>query len=229
MTSRQILTEVATYNIGHIADEIYRDIIEPFIKSVKAGGKFKGTGYDISEYMKPIFRKYTDLPFEITLFFRQSIKPVAQWYINTEGLKAKILLAITKEDLKSLNVKEIKDKMGGFLIHELSHAVDRIRLKSEKEFMGSANPVDGWYNYVKDPSETNAYFHQFIALAKKDKSYYNKIATMYSLELYLLWRMPAIADLKEENPNGFDAYFKKFVKRLARENMLPKSLLAKSS
>jgi hypothetical protein len=228
MNTRQILKE-ETYNIGHIADEIYKDVIEPFIKSVKAGGKFESTGYDISEYMKPIFRKYTDLPFTILLFFRQSIKPVAQWYINIQGLRAKILLAITKEDLKSLNTKEIKDKMLGFLVHEITHATDRMRLKSQKEFMGSVDPTDNWYNYIKDPTETNAYFHQFVTLAKKDKSYYNKIASMERLENYLLWRMPQMIDLKDENPNGFKAYFKRFVKRLARENMLPNYLLSKSS
>jgi|WetSurMetagenome_2_1015567.scaffolds.fasta_scaffold359167_2 hypothetical protein len=224
----QTLLETAAYNLGHAADEIYKDIIFPFIVKSREGVKYQKDSFDITNYLKPIVKEFGINIFELVLHVRESPKNANQWYesLTDAGRKARILLAVPMDYIRqSYSGKEIKQYMKEYLTHELTHGVDKLRIgKKENYKVDVAGPT---YNYVKEPSEFNAFFHQILAAAKAKSKEWNKVYSPSGLTEFI-FAIPTLGGTFEavqtETPDGFKHILKKLIKRLARENKLPRNM-----
>jgi hypothetical protein len=228
MNTRELLIE-ASYNFGHIIDLIYKNIIEPTIikmKSAKMGSITK----DITEYLKDLVSKYSQENFNLYLSLRKSPKSQPQWFakpitVGNEEKNYVIYLNISKKDIATEKMEIFKKYFREMLMHELSHFMDTIR---SKHIMTQSDPITTSYKYYNDPLEFNAFFHEIKDLAKKDKKRWNKIQSMKDLRDAFLNEIPSLQDLLRVNLQGYKNVEKKFLRRLARENLLPKNIIAKS-
>ena len=220
MNARELLTE-ATYNLGHIIDLLYNDIIQPAIIRMKSG-KIEATTKDITGYLKDLVSKYSQENFNLNLSIRKSSKSQSQWFTRPgRGDEKKnyiVYLNISKKDIAADKMEAHKEYFRETLVHELSHFIDTIR-SSHK--MVSTNPVTTDYSYYNDPLEFNAFFHEIKDLAKKDKKRWNKIQSIKDLRDAILTKIPSLQNLLKANLQGYKNIERGFLKRLARENLLP--------
>jgi len=230
----QLLNEFSMYNLGFVSNKIFEEVLKPAILKLKAGKITKLQNIDISNYLSPIIKQYTDGNFKITLFFRQSEVPQMHWFISPEPADTKknkrkgtrIILNYSEKLLAQDNIKAIKNYIVGILNHELTHFVDSIRRKSTTDI---DSPTDKYYSYFKTPEESNAFIHEIKHYISKDKKYWNNLKTYEDIEDALVKFIPTLENLEKENPQGFANIIKRFIKRLARENLLPRNFLPKSS
>jgi len=228
MNTRLLLNE-SLYNLGHVVDELYRSIIFPWLTKAKNGIKNQKNNYDITDYVVPTIKHFTkNIPIKMTLHIRESDKSTEQAYetMTPGGKKSRIMLSVEKKDLrKDYSGDKLKKYFKEYLTHELTHAIDKLRM-GKAEF--TSPDLNTPYNYIKDYAESNAYINQIIAIAKANKKQWNAISNMGEL-VHFLTKFPTLggifADLLKDNPNGLRVMMKKIVKRLARENSLPKGMI----
>jgi len=226
MNARELLIE-ATYNLGHIIDLIYKDMVEPTIMKMKSG-KIEATSKDITEYLKDLVSKYSQENFNLHLSIRKSPKSQSQWFTrpgtDSEIKNYIIYLNISKKDIATEKMGTYKEYFREMLVHELSHFMDTIRASHK---LTSSSPITTSYKYYNDPLEFNAFFHEIKDLAKKDKRNWNKIQSLEDLRDAFLNKIPTLEDLLRANPQGYKNIENRFLRRLARENLLPKDMITK--
>lgn len=234
MNLKHLLNEVAMYDLGYVSNKIFEEVIKPVILKLKARKITKLQNLDITNYLLSIIKKYTNKDFNINLSFRQSEKAQMHWFITPEPTDPKkmkrkgirIILNYPEDLIISENIKVIKDYIVGILNHELTHFIDSLRRKSLTD---QDSPTDTFYNYFKTPEEINAFIHEIRHYINKNKKIWNKVETYEDIENNLVKFLPNLENLKKENPNGFKNIIKIFIKRLTRENLLPRKFLPKSS
>jgi hypothetical protein len=228
MNTKLLLNE-SLYSLGHPVDEIYRNIIFPWLTKARDGIKNQKNAYNITEYIYPTIKHITkNVPIKMMLHIRESEKATEQAYetITPAGKKSRIMLSVEKKDLrKNYSGEAMKKYFKEYLTHELTHAIDKLRMGTT-EF--SDPDIRSPYHYIKDFAETNAYINQIITIANSNKKKWNAINSIDSLA-YFLSKIPTLGgifdDLRTKNPNGLKVIMKKIVRRLAREKALPKRMI----
>jgi len=225
MNTRELLIE-ATYDLGHSVDQIYRGVIEPVVIQMKAGKRVKVQAADIKPYLNKIIEKYTKADYDIDLYFRQTEKPSLEFLSHASGTPAQIImeLNLVKTKIKNLNKMEIKREIEKSLTHELTHVIDMLKSKNKSPI--TKDYYDP-YKYVSNKLEFNAFFHEIKNYIKSNKKKWNKIRSMEEFRDILLSVVANLADVLKTNPNGYKNLERKFLERLARENLLPKDMITK--
>jgi hypothetical protein len=226
MNTRELLLE-ATYDLGHSIDEIYKNEIAPIIIKLKAGKRVKLQKADITSYIKHIVDKVSaEKDYKLELYFRETEKPQAQWIKSSpEGWRNGIIETNLEIDfIKSSNLSAIKKEIVFKLSHEITHFIDTIRTRNKVE--SPYENVD--YKFYKSSMESNAFIHEIKSYIKANPKKWNKIDSIEKFGDLLLEFIPSLHILYNDNPNGYKNIERKYLKRLARENLLPSRMLTKS-
>jgi hypothetical protein len=220
----------ATYNLGHIADEIYKHEIEPVIIRLKAGEIVKLRKVSIDDYIKELADKlsngkYGD-KYETVMNFRKTEKPAYQQISAPEVGKRtfEITLSLDNYGIKKLSLKQLKAELISSLSHELTHLFDNVRSEIKVKH---PEAMPGTYNYYKAELETNSALHEIKIYARTNSKKWNQITSLVELRDAIMNINHDLEKLSNENPNGYKNIEKKLLKRLYRENLLPKDMVYK--
>jgi hypothetical protein len=216
----------ATYNMGHIVDEIYRKEIEPVIKRWKVGEIIKLRGINIDDYIKELVDKlsnntYSD-KYETVLNFRQTERKVPQEFnvFSKEDKKIfNINLNLDIFKIRKLDLKQLKAHCIERISHELTHVFDNVRSDLKIN-----HPDSEYYAYFKSELEFNALIHEIKRYAKRNPKEWYQINSLDELREFLFELSVAMKHFYNKNPNGYKNIEKRILKRLTREDLLPKSL-----
>jgi hypothetical protein len=223
MNFNEILLE-STYELGHVVDKIFKDLIEPAIKEAKAGHiDYKVQNWPLKKYTDSIVEKLYKHDYSINFYFRISKeKGMTNWFSAEEGsLNSKIYLNLSNKDIKSLDIKSIKQSITQTLTHELTHAIDRIRAKGRVK----SSPEGFGADYYMDPTELNSFVNSTKTYIKKNKKKWNSIRDLEDFRYDINYIIQGIGHLMNSD---FDEYLKvekAYLKRLARENLLPRGMI----
>jgi hypothetical protein len=207
------------YKLGAIAEKIYKELFTPEnIEKIRKNKNIRGGCIDVTEH-------FDFLPegsyIQIILNINSKSKDFVT-YFDQDILGATIELNVWRSYFLSNTQKENKDYFNMVLVHELCHALDKILTN------GKAEPSNSYRidevrskvkNYMLDSMEVNAYVHE-IAIYKR------AIKKMRNYEDFLNFLINKISTFSTAHESLDEKEFydvmKVYLRRLARENILPK-------
>jgi hypothetical protein len=208
------------YSLGHAADEIYRDVIGPIILKLRAGKQISPKEKNISQYLRYVVSRYTKDKITLTLNFRKTKKSnCCCWLVRINNRESEIFLNVSKKELASKTMSELRNLIITDLVHELAHFIDYVREK--KETKPTANIKDT-YRYISTPTEFNAFFHEIAFWIKKKHKEWGKIKNEKEMEEKILKYIPILENIIEKNPNGYKRLIRRICTRLVRASLMPK-------
>jgi len=227
----QFLNE-ETYNLDKVAGDIFKNIVVSFYKTIRKHTKKVGyykapeisATYPIKKYLpENIFK---DIDVKMTVYFTRnhSDSPRAESYPAKRTIK--IVFPIVNA-LIGFEDEKIKKELFGYLHHEIAHIFDiaRSNFKTHAKYTtekAKKKPMSLPYKYFTDPMEINAYIHQIKEFKRDNLKKWDKVKNIESLVRTFFgnnFYSTALFD-KQKRLN----FNRKLLKRLARENMLPKAM-----
>jgi len=234
MILTQALLE-GTYAIQPVADEIFKKVIEPFIKGAKTNSLTLTKTVEITDYLiKAVDEKLEsfDYPVFLTMKVMKTLKqePGQITYLWSEidrkkGGRILIFFRFPRNFINELSITQIKRKNISVLIHELIHAIDYNR-RGKRVFSGKdtskvMSPEDD-YGYVLDDMEFNAIIHQIKKATSSNHKKWISIKNVSELIKFLSKEVYLIRDAFDAfNLEQSKNYTRFLLKRLYRENLLP--------
>ena len=222
------LVEETYKKIDLLAEKIFNKYIAPAYKTCeneKKIGKKQKFRIVSKNIKKDIATEYPVIKFadkvELRVLFTQDeyANPFAQ--ADNYDIYITIPIRFTK-----------KEKFGTFkyytiteLVHELTHAIDYTRSQFQHrrpKMKLFEKPSKERYRYQTDPLEINATVHEFNVYRKKYPEKWNRIRTAKGL-FGVLYELD-VGGWRDMDKTQREQFLKKMVKRLYRENMLPKAM-----
>ena len=209
----------STYRFASAVDKIYKDIIKPYV--LKPGRPTKTV--KITDYFETTIDKYAP-EMVITLSFRQHPHPDNSDILaeiqekDEDNMIIHLYLSHVRNPTK-IKVFEIKTR----ILHELTHVFDRIRREdADINFPKKYMKTD--LGYLRHPDEMNAAIHELKRVRKEYNKKYNQIKNREELTKFIdrFEHNASVAHLATAFEN--DHWFKKVMKRMARENLIPKAM-----
>jgi hypothetical protein len=207
------------YPLGHAADEIYRDVIGPIILKLKDGKEIGEKEKNISQYLRYIVSRFTKDKVVLILNFRKTQKSSCCWLTRPDNRKSEIFLNVSRKELASKPISELKNLMTTDLVHELTHFVDYVREKKETEATANIKDV---YQYISTPTEFNAFFHEIAFWLRKKHKEWDKLKNDKEMEVTIVKHIPILKQIIKKNPNGYRTLMRRIYTRLVRASLMPK-------
>jgi len=206
------------YKLKPIAERIYREIFTN--KNLDHMRKYKnvqGGFIDISEY-------FDILPKNSYIYMILNISQKRKNHcccFDKIAVGATIELNIWRKNFLQTNRRKMETDIINVLIHEFTHALDHIITNGKADAKYKAQNKIETKEYVLDPMEVNAYIHEIASL----KNLYKKVKNYEAFEDIIVVNISALFDARYIlSKKDWLEVRKVYLKRMARENILPKCL-----